>query len=159
MGKERFLPLMALLVGLWAPSAHAWQFSSEFWRNDEDGWVVEAKPCDGGLCAFLIDYRMGDDHKPGYVPRDEHNPNPSLRAQPLCGLRLMGGFQPSKRTKGKWDSGWVYDPESGKTYSGSITEIDDGTVKLRGYIGIPLFGRSLTLHRVMAAPAGCMPVP
>ena len=52
----------------------------------------------------------------------------------------MQGF----RYKGdnKWTGGTIYDPNNGKTYKGNITKIDTDTLKLRGYIGVSLFGRN-----------------
>ena len=44
-------------------------------------------------------------------------------------------------------SGWIYDPDSGSTYDGKITIVDQNTVKLRGFIGISLLGKTLLLHR------------
>jgi uncharacterized protein (DUF2147 family) len=43
---------------------------------------------------------------------------------------------------GQWTGGRVYDPNSGNTYRGTITLIDADTLKLRGYVGITLFGRT-----------------
>ena len=71
---------------------------------------------------------------------DLHNPNPSLRGRPLCGLNIGTGF--TRSAPGK-----LYDPTSGKTYKGSMT-LDGARLKLRGYVGISLFGRSETWTRV-----------
>jgi uncharacterized protein (DUF2147 family) len=49
---------------------------------------------------------------------------------------------------GRWTHGTVYDPNSGKTYKGTITLVDHDTLKLRGYIGISLFGRNAIWSRV-----------
>jgi uncharacterized protein (DUF2147 family) len=141
-----------LLIGI-AGAAQADTYPTEFWKNDEQGWVVETKPCDSGLCAYLVEYRAVPDQGPGYVPRDIHNPDPARRNAPLCGLLLMGGFKPSGEKA--WDGGWVYDPDSGRTYSGIISVVDAATVKLRGYVGISLFGKTLTLHRTTEAPTRC----
>jgi uncharacterized protein (DUF2147 family) len=43
----------------------------------------------------------------------------------------------------EYTGGRVYNPRDGKTYRGKIEVQDNGrTLKLRGYVGIPLFGRS-----------------
>jgi uncharacterized protein (DUF2147 family) len=141
-----------LLIGI-AGAAQAATYPTEFWKNDEQGWVVETKPCDSGLCAYLVDYPVVHDHEPGYVPRDIHNPDPARRGAPLCGLPLMGGFKPSGEKD--WDGGWVYDPDTGRTYSGVISVVDATTVKLRGYVGISLFGKTLTLRRAADTPTRC----
>jgi len=40
------------------------------------------------------------------------------------------------------------DPENGKDYKCRITIADDGTLKVRGYIGLPALGRTQTWHPV-----------
>jgi uncharacterized protein (DUF2147 family) len=121
--------------------------SSSVWVNPQQGWVVEAHLCGTELCSHLIAFRMVHPHPPGYIPLDENNIDPKLRGRPLCGVQLMGGFDPAKRKDNKLDGGWVYDPQTGKKYSASLTLVDADHVKLRGYIGIPLFGKTLNLHR------------
>jgi uncharacterized protein (DUF2147 family) len=147
-----FYCLAVLIAGL-SRMVGAAEIPPEFWRNDAQGWVVEAKECGGALCAYLVSYKIVHQHLPGYVPLDEKNLDPARRSVPLCGLQLIGGFKPAKRA-GDWDSGWVYDPDSGQTYSGTITQVDSTTAKLRAYIGVPLIGKTLMLHRTAddAAP-------
>ena len=43
---------------------------------------------------------------------------------------------------GEWKGGDIYDPESGKTYSSYMFLKDKNTLKVRGYVGISLFGRT-----------------
>jgi uncharacterized protein (DUF2147 family) len=81
---------------------------------------------------------------------DKQNPNAALRNRRLCGLVVGTGFHepdPEHLTDGH-----LYDPESGHTYQGTLTAAAD-TLHLRGYIGISLFGRSETWHRVPAVTA------
>ena len=53
------------------------------------------------------------------------------------------------KPKGKeWSGGRILDPEDGNTYKCKIALNKDGTLKLRGYIGIPALGRTQTWHRV-----------
>jgi uncharacterized protein (DUF2147 family) len=151
--------LLALAIGFSSPAVALTDGRDEFWRNDAQGWVVEVRECDDALCGFLVSYRMVHPHPPGYVPTDELNPDSTRRNTPLCGLQLVGGFKPSTRTGGDWDSGWIYNPDSGRTYEGAITKVNDDTVKLRAYIGIPLIGRTLILHRVADVPARCAGAP
>ena len=92
---------------------------------------------------------------PGYQPLDEHNPDRKKRGEPMCNHIMMGGFHPSKDPDVTWDGGWIYDPDHGLTYSGKITLVDKDTVKLRGFIGISLLGRTLVLHRQATPPRLC----
>jgi uncharacterized protein (DUF2147 family) len=151
--------LAALAIGLSPPAGALTDNRVEFWKNDAQGWVAEVRECDNALCGFLVSYRMVHPHPPGYVPTDTENPDTTRRSAPLCGLQLVGGFRPSTRKDGDWDGGWIYNPDSGKTYSGAITKVDADTVKLRAYIGIPLIGRTLVLHRVTDVPARCAAPP
>jgi uncharacterized protein (DUF2147 family) len=60
--------------------------------------------------------------------------------QPLVGLEILWGFH---LDSDRWDGGQVLDPENGKVYSASL-RLEDGGRKLRvrGYIGLPLLGRT-----------------
>jgi uncharacterized protein (DUF2147 family) len=138
-----------------APANSATAFPSEYWVSEKDGWTVKTMPCDSGLCAYLVDFKPQPEDPPGYQPVDEHNPDKSKRGDLLCGHIMMGGFQASKDGDATWDGGWVYDPDHGTTYSGKITVVDQDTVKLRGFIGISLLGRTLVLHRQATAPKQC----
>ena len=63
---------------------------------------------------------------------------PALRTRPLLGLDLLSQYQ---YKDGKWQ-GQLYDPESGKTYKSQITLGSDGKLQMRGYIGMPMLGRT-----------------
>lgn len=83
---------------------------------------------------------------------DSKNPNTALRKQPLCGLNIGTGFRQvdaQHLTDGK-----VYDPESGHTYNGTITT-DGDEMKLRGFVGISLLGRTEVWHRAAASQGEC----
>ncbi|HVS03051.1 MAG TPA: DUF2147 domain-containing protein [Thermoanaerobaculia bacterium] len=83
--------------------------------------------------------------RPGQPKVDLENPDPKLRERPIVGLRILVGF---RYTDGKWTGGTVYDPANGKTYRGQMTLKGPDTLELRGYVGIPLFGRTSTWKRV-----------
>ena len=81
----------------------------------------------------------------GKPKNDRRNPDPKLRSRPIVGLQLMSGFAFAR--KATWDSGRVYDPESGKTYKGKLYLTSTNQLELRGYVGIPLFGRTEVWRR------------
>jgi uncharacterized protein (DUF2147 family) len=111
-----------------------------FWVTPNHGAVVEVTPCDTGLCGRLVGLRT--DHKPGDVPRDSHNSDKAKQSTPICGLAMMGALKPIQGSTTEWDGGWVYDPESGSTYKAEMHLDGPDTLKLRGYIGLSLFGRT-----------------
>jgi uncharacterized protein (DUF2147 family) len=50
--------------------------------------------------------------------------------------------------KGYWDSGTIYDPETGTTYNCKITMKNKNTLDIRGFVGVSVFGRTDTWKRV-----------
>lgn len=70
---------------------------------------------------------------------DSHNPDKSKQTQPILGLLILKDFN---FDTDEWNDGTIYDPESGKTYSCHLTLKDKNTLKVRGYIGISLLGRT-----------------
>lgn len=77
--------------------------------------------------------------KNGKQKVDAHNPDPNKRTTPIIGLVVLKDFV---FDDGEWISGEIYDPSSGKEYSCKITMPNKNTMKVRGYIGISLFGRT-----------------
>lgn len=87
----------------------------------------------------------------GIEKTDISNPDPAKRSRPLIGLVFMTGFIPEG--SGKWDHGTVYDPKSGNTYSSFLEYSGGDTLKLRGYIGISLLGRTAVWTKVKESVA------
>jgi len=108
------------------------------WK-EPGGSVIRVEPCNTGICLWLIAISRT---APAFT--DIHNPNPALRSRMLCGLKIGSGFSP--RDADHAAGGTLYDPKSGKTYRGQMTATGD-KLELRGYVGIPLFGRSETWTR------------
>lgn len=77
---------------------------------------------------------------------DRENPDESLRTRPIIGLEIMWDF--TYAGDGKWKGGTIYAPDEGKTYKCKLTLQDDGTLKVRGYIGVSLLGRTEVWTRV-----------
>ena len=64
----------------------------------------------------------------------------AMKDRPLVGLQVLWGF---RQDGDQWSGGQILDPESGRIYHASLA-LEDGGQKLRvhGYIGIPLLGRT-----------------
>jgi len=71
---------------------------------------------------------------------DDKNPEPTLRTRSLDGAVILQGFRYAG--DGRWTDGTVYDPDNGKTYRCNMELKNADTLSVRGYIGVPLFGRS-----------------
>ncbi len=137
----RFLRLSAFLATLAAPirlcaTAAPGLFGD--WKT-ADGSVVRTAPCAEALCIKIVSVTPT---APGTL--DHNNPDASLRKRSLCNLEIGSGFVLAGNTAAT--GGRLYDPESGKTYKGNI-DLKGDVLKLRGYLGITLFGRTETWHR------------
>lgn len=70
----------------------------------------------------------------------------AMKDRPLVGLQVLWGF---KWDGSKWSGGQVLDPETGKIYRASLALEGGGReLRLHGYIGVPLFGRTQYWSRV-----------
>ncbi len=74
--------------------------------------------------------------------KDINNSDSTLRDRPLLSLQIVGEL--AYQDNDKWAGGWIYDPNDGKTYKCKAALIDNETLEIRGYIGIPAFGRTET---------------
>ncbi len=70
----------------------------------------------------------------------------ALKDQPLIGLPIVQGLQ--QQDDGSWSGGTITDPKTGKVYKCTMTPSADGkTLKVRGYIGVSLLGRTQTWQK------------
>ncbi len=73
----------------------------------------------------------------------------ALHNQKMLGLVILTGMKQSPKDPLFWSGGQIVDPESGKTYKCNITLAPDGkSLKIRGYIGISLIGRTQTWNKM-----------
>jgi len=67
--------------------------------------------------------------------------------KPMIGMTILTGFTQS--SDNQWSGGQIMDPDSGKTYSCQLTLIEDGKkLKVRGYVGVTLLGRTQVWERI-----------
>lgn len=126
--------------------------SGAVWAADPQGaWLTQDKDaalmivaCGDRLCGRVIWLESATDRS-GSSRRDDENPDPAKRAERICGLMVMKDF--TTAGSDRW-TGNIYNPQDGKTYSATITAVSDTTLRIRAYIGTPLFGRSQTWTRV-----------
>ncbi len=67
-----------------------------------------------------------------------------MQKRPLVGLIILENFKQINATT--WEDGTIYNPEDGKTYSCTMQLIknkkDQEVLRVHGYIGVELFGKS-----------------
>lgn len=115
------------------------------WKTAMGESKVEIFMCEEKICGKIIwlknpKYTDSNDGQVGTPIIDRKNPDPALRRRPLIGLRILEGF--TAEGYNNWGRGTCYDPKSGHTYHGKIHLAVPDRLELRGYIGIPLFGRT-----------------
>lgn len=75
---------------------------------------------------------------------DEKNPDKEKRKTPLQGLVNLKNFE---FTGDSWEEGTIYDPDNGSTYDCILKLKNINKLKVRGYIGISLLGRTEIFKR------------
>jgi uncharacterized protein (DUF2147 family) len=76
---------------------------------------------------------------------DINNPDKEKRSNVILGLVMLTDFKFDGDDE--WKNGDIYDPESSKTYSFYMYLKDKNTLKVRGYVGVSMFGRTETWTR------------
>ena len=85
------------------------------------------------------------------LPSEDQNPKCDKciwgkKDQLVIGMQILEGLK--KESDVKWSGGEILDPNNGKTYSCKAELIEDGKkLKLRGFIGFSLLGRSQIWER------------
>ena len=109
------------------------------WR-EPGGSVIRIAACGQDICLRLIQLSPGETHTV-----DGLNPDPAKQTRPLCNLEIGSGFHLNGTDKA--EDGSLYDPKSGKTYSGTM-RADGDLLDMRGYVVVKAFGRTEQWTRV-----------
>jgi len=84
------------------------------------------------------------------APEEEQNPkciecNDDKKDQPILGMEILSDLQ----QKGKyWQDGQIMDPENGKYYKCYLELLAPDKLKVRGYMGISVLGRTQYWYRI-----------
>jgi uncharacterized protein (DUF2147 family) len=110
--------------------------------NGQDHILIYKK---GNKYYGKLDWIKFPNDETGKPKTDKNNPDKALQSRPDLGLELLKDF--TFDGDNVYEDGTIYDPKSGKTYSCKMT-IEGTSLKIRGYIGISLFGRTEVWTRV-----------
>ena len=152
----KFASMILLLLGMVAVPFSKVQ-AQEVRGDDILGvWLNEDKD------AHIQIYKEGDkyfgkiiwlkepiDPDTGKPKVDDKNEDESLQNRPIMGLLLLKDFVFDGDDE--WEDGEIYDPKSGNTYSCYMEFPDEDNkdyLKIRGYIGFSLLGRTTYWTRV-----------
>jgi len=115
------------------------------WLNEDKDAHVEIYKEGDKYFGKIVWLKFPIDEETGKPKVDDENPDEELRDQPVLGLVLLEDFV---FDRDEWDSGSIYDPKNGKTYDCYMELKDYDNLKIRGYIGISLLGRTTYWTRV-----------
>jgi uncharacterized protein (DUF2147 family) len=113
------------------------------WLTENGRSVVNVTPCKAdtskvcGRIHWIIE---------GGMQFDTANPDPAQHTAPMCGLQIMWGFHQNDAMN--WIDGNIYKADEGDSYSATLQMLPSGKMLVRGYVGMPLFGKSQTWTRV-----------
>jgi uncharacterized protein (DUF2147 family) len=132
--KLKLAVALLALAALAAPASA--QDSTGTWLTASGETRVRIAPCGGNVCGTIVWTKNTG-------AKDEHNPNAALKTRSVVGINMIN-MKPAGDKK--W-SGTLYNPQEGKTYSGTLTQIDANTLSLSGCVA-GVFCRSQTWTRV-----------
>ena len=110
------------------------------WYNQEKDAVIKIIKTEKNTFQGQIVWMLNPNDENGNPKVDNLNPDESLQSRPRMGMVMMYDF--SHDEDNVWSDGEIYDPKSGNTYSGTITLTSENNLDLRGYVGLPIFGRT-----------------
>jgi uncharacterized protein (DUF2147 family) len=124
---KRFLQIGSFALVSFAAAAQASAAGSAtgLWIDHTGRGAIEITNCGANLCGRLV------------WLKDEKNSK-------ACGTQIIGNAKPV--SGGKWDGGWIYDPDQGAKYSVEITPMGD-KLKVMGYQGSKFLSETMIWRR------------
>ena len=140
--------LSACLLAMACGTAFAHATPAGLWKTIDDETKVEKSLVrisdNGGVLTGKVEKILSDKPDAKCVECTDER-----KGQPVQGMTILRGIKPDANEKGSWVGGDILDPNNGKIYK-VLLKMADGGKKLdvRGYIGMPMLGRTQTWLRV-----------
>jgi len=96
------------------------------WIDHTGRGAVEITECGANLCGRIV-WLKDAANKKG------------------CGIQIIGNAKPMG--KGRWDGGWIYDPEKRAKYDVELKPIGTDKLRVLGYMGTKLFSETMIWKR------------
>ena len=150
--KIRLAAFFISAIFLWLPTGLFSQSLSPAgqWKTIDD---------ETGKAKSIVEISVGSDGKLyGKIiklfkePHEDQDPvcdkcSGNKKDKKIIGMQIMWELEKDSETE--WEDGHILDPKNGKTYGCEIEVIDSGArLKVRGYLGFSLLGRTQTWIRV-----------
>ena len=142
--------ILGAALGLLSTLAQAQATPAGLWKTIDDATKKEKSLVritdNGGAFSGKIEKLLDPASKPDAVCdkcSDER------KDKPILGMTIITGVRQSANAADIWDGGHILDPNDGKSYKVRLSPVDGGKkLDVRGYIGMPLLGRTQTWLRV-----------
>lgn len=108
------------------------------WITESGNLEVDISPCGDALCGTVVRVLANRSMSPAGGEMQ-----PAGTRSPL-GMRVLTDFRPAEGTEWR---GRIYNREDGNTYDCLMELLDRDHLKIRGYKGLPLFGKTQVWRR------------
>ena len=124
-----FVGSLAIILAATCAPALAASSAIGVWIDHTGRGAVEITDCNGRLCGRLVWFKDAKQGKGG------------------CNFQIIGDVK--QIANGKWDNGWIIDPEKdpNKKYDVEITLLNDKKLKVMGYAGMKFLSETMTWTR------------
>lgn len=115
-------------------------------ESGEESKIKIARDEDGTYYAQVV-WMKNPDMPDGSPKLDFNNPDPALRTVRADQIKMMTGLQYNAK-KDEWEHGKVYNPINGKMYKSYMEFVGENRLKVRGYLGVAMLGRTMYWTKV-----------
>lgn len=105
------------------------------WLDHTGRAAIEITDCSGKLCGKMVWFKDASNNSKG------------------CNVQIIGDVKPV--AGGKWDNGWILDPEKDSKYDVEITPLSGDRLKVMGYAGMKFLSETYTWTRAPADIKRC----
>jgi len=145
MKRMSFLMLLCGLLNIMPALAQNADAVLGKWINPSGEGQIQIYKKGESFYGKLVWLKAPNDEATNKPKLDKNNPDKNLQSRPILGLEILKNFKFDGDNV--YEDGNIYDPKNGKDYSCKIT-LNGNKLKIRGYIGISLLGRSEVWTRV-----------
>jgi uncharacterized protein (DUF2147 family) len=138
---------LALVSGLAAAQAAS---PAGLWKTVDDSTKKEKSLVriveSGGVYTGRVEKVIDPDSPKDAVCKDCTD---DRKDKPVVGMTIIRNMKASPGDKNVFEGGDILDPNNGKVYNAKLTLVEGGKkLDVRGYVGMPMLGRTQTWQRV-----------
>lgn len=126
LGKSAIALVSLAAAALTLPAAAQASNPAGIWIDHTGRAAIEITDCAGKLCGKIV-----------WLKEQNH--------KSACGMQIIGDVKPMKN--GRWDGGWILDPEKDSKYDVEITPLGDQKLRVMGYAGMKFLSETFTWTR------------